>query len=126
MKILGEVVTILNKDYFLAKATEILELETKLKVVKKISISVNTSAQLGIKYIYIPKGKYKVIADQGNNIYLLTFLSKEITKTITKTPHDLLYGGLGFYKKEEVKEKVLEESAAPLDLSQSLEIQVEP
>lgn len=127
MKKIGEVTAILNNIYFLARADKDLKAGQQIAVYQEIGLTKTNQKKTGLKKITVPKGSYKVVSPQDNNIYLISFVE---TKTITTYKNDLaasLYGLSNvFGKTEEIESKAEEDKSARLDEEKSLSLKINP
>ena len=81
MKPIGEVISILDNSYVLAKTTEALKKGDKIQVIQIIK-SPDPSKTANLEEIAIPKGKLLVLKQQKKDIYLLTISFKKENKTV--------------------------------------------
>ena len=124
MKSIGEIISILNEDYVLARIDGSVSNGTQVQVYAEVPIE-TAKNKVGLDKVLIPKGTLTVISKQRDNIYLLAVQYREVKRTIhTHGNLGLQLSGLASLlgSNEEVSEKV--PTGAMVDLTQSLNIKI--
>lgn len=129
MRKVGEVISILNRVYFLVKTTKRLDVGAKVTVFQEINLIRSQQKKAHIKKVIIPKGNYMVVSLQDINkkIYLLSFEKTKVATRIKSSPTPSFYDlSTVFGAPDQTQIKISEDDSADLDQDQSLNININP
>lgn len=123
MKSIGSVVSILDKNYLLARINKEIPVGKKLKVFEKVKIDNNDTE---LREIVYPKGKLVVVLKQKEDIYLLT---REHAKIVYNNNLALKMSGLVDVfggTSATITEEIPEGAKPHLDQAESLGVDLDP
>lgn len=125
---IGNVTAIVNEKLFLFESNLALSPGDKIQVYSETTLTKKQAKKAGLDKIIYPKGTFSVLALQEKNIYLATFPTKKVKKTvIDNSSLAARLTGLSsvFGEMKTVVEEELPESSKSLNLTESIGIKID-
>jgi hypothetical protein len=132
MNKVGEIILILNKKFAIVRTTRPIILGSEVLAYKEAALNDGSKQQSGLDNVSIPKGKLKVIMQQGENLYILSIIDKNTMEA--NAENETLARNLSSFKQifnqENPTGQPSEDEVAPysarLDESQSVNVDINP